>query len=221
MQEVVPGDPADGFNFVGPADFVVVGPAESFQTNAVDLIDSFTVSTVLDADNLPQPAGPTTTRYYLVIVTPPALTAFPVSMLGRQVTITSGAYEGASRIIQNYGGNFITVATQDQSPSNGGVADINVIVPGVLAPGTMFDLAVNRQGSEQVNTEGGSIDVFIQPPPPVDVPFPPQADQSQGNIFISQGPVPIIDSGVVVPTAVNVQIPDECAVIGLPTNVFV
>ncbi|HSB88369.1 MAG TPA: hypothetical protein VLD86_18780, partial [Ilumatobacteraceae bacterium] len=188
---------------------------------AVDLIDSFTVSAVLDADNLPQAANAATTRYYLVIVTPPTLTGFPVSMLGRQVTITSGAYEGASRFIQNYGGNFITVATQDQSPSNGDFTDINDPGLGVLAPGTTFDLAVNRQGSEQVNTEGGTTDVFIFPPPPVDVPFPPQADQSQGNVFITQGPVPIIDSGVQVPTAVNVQVPDECSVVGLPTNVFV
>lgn len=225
MQEVTPGNPANGFGFVSPADFIVVGSSESFQTNSVDEIISFTIASVLDADNLPHAATSTTTRYYIVITTPPTLTSYPVSMLGRQVTLTSGNYAGANRIIQNYGTNFITLATQDQSVSNGDKVDINTAIGGVLVPGTTFNLAVNRQGSEQVNTAGGSVDVFILPPPQVNVPFPGQADQSQGNVFVSTGSQPgspIIGSGVQIPNNTrNVSVPDECSVVGLPANVFV
>ena len=88
----------------------------------------------------------------------------------------------------------------------------------------MLAFDVNRQGSEQVNTGGGTVDVFIQPPPPVNVPFQFPTFGSLGTVDISTGPQPgqpTIGSGVVVPTARNVQVPDECQVVGLPKNVFI
>ncbi len=221
MQPVTPGNPADGFNFVGPADFVVVGPAESFQTNAVDEIDTFTITNVLDADTLGAPT-PSTTRYYLVLATPPALTSFPVSMLGRQITFSAdtltAADQGASRLIQNYGANFITIARDDTTASNGDV-------PSLTTPqvGDTFELAVNRQGSEQVNTEGGTVDVFILPPPVEGIAPVTSPENFLGNVdvwAVPQPGTPFIGSGVAIPNTRDVSVPDECAVVGLPQNVF-
>jgi len=216
-----PGNPSAGSVFRGPADFIVVGPSESFQTNAIDEIVSFTILAVYDADNLYQPAGANTLRYYLVVSTPPSLTSYPVSLLGRQVTFAGDvtpANEGAARNIQNYGSNFIVVNRDDQSISNG---DVPSMSPPVV--GDTFELAVNRQGSEQINTEGGTTNIFISPPPPVDLPFPPQADLSQGTVDISTELPPgttIITSGTPAPTARNVNVSDQSAVVGLPQNVF-
>jgi hypothetical protein len=223
MQPVDPGNPSAGYNFVGPADFIVVGPAESFQTNVSEQdFVTVTLTAVLDADHLPTPAGPTTTRYYLVTASP-SLTSYPVSVLGRQVTfdgnVTAGD-EGAARIIQNYGANFIVVNRDDPSVSNGDV-------PTMTTPqvGDTFQLDVNRQGSEQVNTSGETINVVIFPSPPINVPFPSQSASSQGTVDVSTGPQPgspYIGSGVRIPNNErNVSVPDECAVVGLPTNVYV
>lgn len=213
MQPVDPGNPGAGFDFVSPADFIVVGPADSFQTNAVDEVVEYTLLAVLDADHLPAAAGPATTRYKLILDVPPTLTSFPVSMLGRQIVFTSVNNEGAARLVQNYGADFVVINRDDPTTSNGDV-------PQMATPlvGDTFEIQVNRQGSEQVNTEGGSTDVFILPPPPVNVPFPPQGQASQAApVFI---PPPPIESGVRSPTAVNVSVPDECSVRGLPINVF-
>lgn len=221
MVPAEPGNPAAGSVFRGPADFIVIGPAESFQTNSVEEFVSFTISAIYDADNLYAPPGPDTLRYYLVISTPPTLTSYPVSLLGRQVTFAGNvtpANEGAARRIQNYGTNFITINRDDESVSNGDVPSMSP-----PAVGDTFELAVNRQGSEQVNTEGETTNVFIFPPPPVDVPFPPQADLSQGTVDVSTELPPgttIITSGTPAPTARNVNVSDQSAVVGLPLNVF-
>ena len=221
MQPVDPGNPAAGFVFIEPADFIVVGPAESFQTNAVDETEvSAAITAVLDADALPAPATNLTTRYYLVIA-PPDLTSYPVSLLGRQVIFaddtTTTADAGASRDITGYGKNFIVINRDDPTDPT---------VPSLTLPvvGDVLSFDVNRQGSEQVNTGGGSFDVFIAPPPPVNVPFQFPTFGSLGTVDISTGPQPgqpTIGSGVVVPTSRNVQVPDECQVVGLPKNVFV
>jgi hypothetical protein len=215
MQPVDPGNLGAGYNFVSPADFIVVGPADSFQTNSVDEVVEYTLLAVYDADNLFHAPTPSTTRYYLVLDVPPKLTSFPVSMLGRQVVFTSaGGNEGAARVVQSYGAAFVVINRDDPTTSNGNVPQLATPIAG-----DTFEIDVNRQGSEQVNTEGGSVDVFILPPPPVNVPFPPQGQASQATPVIF-APLPI-ESGVQVPTAVNVNVPDECAVVGLPTNVFV
>jgi hypothetical protein len=221
MQLVDPLNPSAGYKFVSPADFIVVGPAESFQTNAseADMV-TVTITAALDADHLPNVAGGNTTRYYLVTAAP-SLSGYPVSLLGRQIVfdgnVTAGD-EGAARVIQSYGSNFVVVNRDDPSESNGDI-------PTMTAPqvGDTFQLDVNRQGSEQVNTEGGTVNVFITPPPPVNVPFPGQALLDLGNVDISTGPQPgtvIISSGVQVPTARNVNVADECDVVGLPPNIF-
>ncbi len=222
MQPVDPGNPAAGYNFVGPADFIVVGPAESFQTNVSehDLV-TVEITAVLDADHLPTPAGPATTRYYLVTAAP-SLTSYPVSMLGRQVVFdgnVTAADAGASRNIQNYGASFVVVNRDDPSVSNGDV-------PTLATPqvGDTFQLDVNRQGSEQVNTSGETVNVVIFPPPPVNVPFPSQAASSQGTVDVSTGPqpgAPYVGSGVRVPNNERfVSVPDECSVVGLPKNFY-
>ena len=222
---MLPVDPANlsaGYQFVETADYIVVGPAESFQTNATELdLVEVTITAVLDADLLPTPAGPTTTRYYLVLA-PPSLTSYPVSMLGRLIEFADDTLtvsdQGASRAITNYGSNFVVINREDPAESNGGI-------PLMVTPqaGDVFLLDVNRQGSEQVNTIGGSIDVTIFPPPPVNIPLPGQALGNQGTIDISTGTqpgAPTIESGVPAPTAINVSVPDQSAVIGLPQNVY-
>lgn len=221
MQPVDPGNLSAGYQFIEPADFIVVGPAESFQTNAVDEVEvSATIVSVLDADHLPAPATVATTRYYLIMA-PPDLTSYPVSLLGRQVIFADDTLTtqdaGASRNITFYSRNFLVIDRDDP-------LDPNVPTLTKPAPGDVLFFDVNRQGSEQVNTGGGTIDVFIQPPPPVNVPFRFPTFGSLGTVNISTDPQPgrpTIGSGVVVPTARNVQVPDECQVVGLPKNVFV
>lgn len=222
---VDPLNPAMGKRFVTPADYTVVGPSESFQTNvASDDVVVVTVTAVLDADNLPNPPSGSTTRYYLVTA-PPSLTSYPVSLLGRQVTFAddtlTAADQGASRSVQNYGGNFVVVGRDDPSDGNGGV-------PVLATPqvGDTFEVDVNRQGSEQVNTAGGSVDVFVSPSPEAFVPNPAQSQAVAGSPNVSTGPQPghvIITGGVVVPTAVNVSVPDQAPPVGLglPADVFV
>ena len=218
MQPVDPGNPAAGYAFVEPADFIVVGPADSFQTNAIDETQtSATITAVLDADNLPHAADASTTRYYLVLG-PPDLTSYPVSLLGRQIifaddTLTA-ADAGASRFIQSYGRNFMVINRDDP---------LNPDFPTLTLPaaGDVIQFDVNRQGSEQVNTSGGTTDVFIAPPPPVNVPNVVPTFGSLGNVAITTGAAPIITSGQIVPTSRFVSVPDECQVVGLPKNVFV
>jgi hypothetical protein len=145
---------------------------------------------------------------------------------------------GACRAVQNYGINFVTVAIQDTSDSNG---DVDLLVP--IFPGDQLTLAVNRQGSEQVNTTGTSIDVNLAPPPPVNLPNTPNGLQSgypsgtqvptATDVYLVPRP-PVsgqnpllgpqntgLPTSQLVPTAVFVQVPDECPVVGLPRNVFV
>jgi len=222
---VDPADHAKGMVFVEPSDFTVVGPAESFQTNLVeDEVATVTVTAVLDADNLPHPPSPTTTRYYLVTA-PPRLTSYAVSLLGRQVTFSddtlTAADRGASRAIQNYGPSFVVINRDDVTTNNGNV-------PALATPqaGDTFEVAVNRQGSEQVNTEGGTVDVFISPPPPNFVPTAAPPAAATVDADVSTGPQPgqvVITSGVAVPTAVDVSVPDQPPPVGpgLPAEIYV
>jgi|WetSurMetagenome_2_1015567.scaffolds.fasta_scaffold06777_6 hypothetical protein len=149
---VDPLDPAAGKRFVSPAEFVVVGPAESFQTNASEVVlVTVTVAAVYDADNLYNPPGPSTTRYMLVTV-PPSLTSYPVSLLGRDLEFAEDtatvANRGAVRPITNYSGNFVVVDRDDPNVANGTVAQL-----ATPAAGDTFVVDVRRSGSEQVNTE--------------------------------------------------------------------
>ena len=221
-----PSDPAAGMVFQSPADFIVVGPAKSFQTNlSAAEIASLTVLAVLDADNLPQPATVATTRYYLVLAPAPgdpSLTGYPVSLLGRQVIFASDtlttADQGAARNITNYGGNFAVVDRDDPSPSNGDVPTLST-----PQAGDVVQVDVNRRGSEQVNTEGGTTDVFIFPPPPPFAPAVAPPDTFDGTTDVSTGPqpgAPVVTSGTQVPTARFVSVPDQSAVVGLPQNFY-
>jgi hypothetical protein len=222
MQPVDPGDLAAGYAFVAPADFIVVGPAESFQTNASEEDERLVVvSQVLDADRLPAPAGPATTRFYLVVVTPPALTALPVSLLGREIVFADDcptiANRGAARIITGYGANFVVVDRSDPFVANGDVPELDV-----PQAGDSFWVSVARQGAEQVSTSGETVNVFISPPPPV---AQSESADSFGlvNAFVSTGPQPAypeIGSGVEIPNTRNVSVPDSCQVVGLPVNVY-
>jgi len=146
--------------------------------------------------------------------------------------------QGACRTIQNYGTNFVTIPIQDTSDSNG---DVELLVP--IFPGDQFTLPVNRQGSEQVNTAGTSIDVTVAPPPPVNLPNTPNGLSSgypsgtqvptAANVNLAPRPLvggqnPLLglqNTGLptsqLVPTAAFVQVPDECPVVGLPRDVFV
>jgi hypothetical protein len=143
-------------------------------------------------------------------------------MLGRQVVFAGDtltvADQGAARLITSYGGNFVVINRDDPTPSNGDV-------PALAVPqaGDALQLDVNRQGSEQVNTAGGTVDVFVLPPPAPFTPTfaPPMRDD--GDFDVSTGPqpgTPTITSGTQVPTARFVSVPDQSAVIGLPLNFY-
>jgi hypothetical protein len=226
MVPVDPLNPAAGYEFRSPDEFVVVGPTESFQTNRTETDHvSATVAAVLDADSPQTPVGPSTTRYLLLVSTPPLLTSYPVSLLGRQIVFADDtltlANQGAARLITNYGGNFVAIDRDDPAVSNGDVAELDP--PQV---GDVFQLYVGRQGSEDVSTTSiPAVDVVVDPPPPDFVPSPAQAQQDEGTVDVSTGPqpgLPVIGSGVQVPTAVNHQIPDQyVGGPGLPANVFV
>lgn len=209
-------------NLVGAsvADFIVVGPAESFQTNATteDLV-TLTVTGVYDADALPSAPSATTTRYYLLVATPPLLTSYPVSLLGRQVIFTSGVDEDAARFITGYGSAFLVVNRDDLTQDNGGVPTLDA-----PSPGDTLSIDVARLGSEQVNTSGSTVDVVVAPPPQPFLGSPQQGILGGGTTSVSTGLPPgttIVSSGVQVPTARNVDVSDECQVVGLPTNVYV
>ena len=222
-QDAEPGNPAAGKNFVTPADFVVVGPAESFQTNTTEADEvTLTVAAVYDADNLYNAPTVNTTRYYLVVGAP-ALTSYPVSLLERQVVFAddtlTAADAGAARIITGYGTNYLVIDRSDPTVDNGDVATL--AEPQV---GDTLLLDVSREGSEQVNTTSlPTANVFILPPPPVDVPNPPQGYAGGGTTNVSTGPQPVLPpltSGERVPRASNSNVIDQPAP-NLPTNVFV
>jgi hypothetical protein len=172
---------------VNTPDFIVVGPAESFQTNTTDQdLVSLAITGVYDADNLPNVPSPTTTRFYLMVAVPPILTSYPVSLLGRQLIWLTEDNEGAARFITGYGSAYVVVNRVDLSEDNGGVPEL--AIPMV---GNTLSLDVARRGSEQVNTVGETINVVISPPPPVAVPNPPQAIQGGNTSFVSTGAQPV------------------------------
>lgn len=210
---------------VSTQEFVVAGPTISIQTNRTEeTATSFVVLAALDADHLPAPAGPLTTRYMLVVATPPALTSFGVSLLGRQVTFaddtTTVADQGVVRLITGYGGNYVVITRDDPTVDSGGVPQM---VP--PQPGDVFSVQTYRQGSEDVSSTGSpAADVVVAPPPPAFVPFPGQADKSRGNVDVSTGPqpgTPFVGSGTPAPASITVEVADQSDVVGLPTNVFV
>ena len=202
------------------ADFTVAGPDISIQTNqSAETAKDYKVMSILDADTRLPPTS-LTTRYRLT-VNPHDLTSLEVSMQGRPIVfdnaILTANNEGASRIITGYGANFIVIDKYD---------DNDQIVP-ILDnphPGDTFTLNVQRQGSEVVSRDTGTTtNVTISPPPLVDVPTGISNENFQGTTEVSTGPQPgepVITSGEKAPTAINVNVSDQDAVIGLPVNVF-
>jgi hypothetical protein len=225
MVPVDPLDPAAGLEFREPDEYVVVGPAESFQTNRTETDEiRVTVAAALDADALPAAAGATTTRYLLMVVTPPLLTSYPVSLLGRQIVFADDTAtvddQGAARVITGYAGNYVVIDRDDESASNGGVAQM---VP--PAAGDVLAIYVGREASEDVSTTGpAASDVFVRPPPPDFVASPAQDLRDEGTTNASTGAQPgepVLTSGTPAPTAVTVEIADQSVVVGLPVDVFV
>jgi hypothetical protein len=230
---VDPLNPAAGKKFVAPSEFIVVGPGQSIQTNSSEETTVLcTITAVYDADNLWYPVTINTTRL-LLVVSPPALTSYPISILGRQIVFAddtlTGPEAGAVRIITGYSTNYIVV-------DNNNPADPNVpllimplpLPPGAFVapqPGDTFLLDVQRQGAQDISQTGpAAINVVILPPPPTFIPNPGQALDNEGTIDVSTGPQPgkpIITSGTQVPTAINVNVADQATSVGLPTNVFV
>ena len=228
-QPVDPNQPNGFKQFVTPGEFTVVGPAESIQTNASEATQVLcTVLFVFDADSLWNAASATTTRYLLMLA-PPLLTSYPISILGRQVTFaddtTTTDNQGANRIVTGYSTNYIVIDQTDPNTSDDGT--VPVMVPPVT--GDTLWLDVQRNGSEQVNFDTGiTQEVFILPNPDVNVPFPSQAKLVQGGfnggVNSSTGPQPnqpIITSGVQVPTAINVEVIKQATTVGLPVNVYI
>jgi hypothetical protein len=204
---------------VDTAEFTVVGPVESFQTNATtqDQV-TLTVTGVFDADHLPSAPSASTTRYYLSVLVPPLLTSYPVSLLGRQVVFTSGVDQDAARFITGYGASFVVVDRDDPTDDSGGVPTLDA-----PSPGDTLTLDVARRGSEQVNTAGETVNVVVSPPPPVNVPMPSQGILGGGTTNQSTGPQPVpppLTSGVDVPSAINVDVADQPPPT-FPTNIFV
>ena len=228
-QPVDPNQPNGFKQFVTPGEFIVVGPSESIQTNVSETtVVLCTVLSVFDADNLWHGVSASTTRYLLVLA-PPLLSSYPVSMLGRQVTFaddtTTAANQGANRIITGYSTNYIVI---DQTgPDTNDDGSVPVMATPVM--GDTLWLDVQRNGAEQVNYDTGiTQEVFIQPKPGVNVPFPSQALLVQGGFNggtnSSTGPQPgkpIITSGVQVPTAINVEVIKQATTVGTPVNVYI
>lgn len=219
---VDPMNPAAGKRFVPPAEFVVVGPATSFQTNKATATTVLcTITAVYDADNLWNVPSANTTRY-LLVVAPPPLTGYPISILGRQIIFaddtTTAGDQGAARFITGYSTNYVVIDKNDP---------LDQLVPSLDEPviGDTFLLDIERQGSEEVNDRGPvTVDVVILPPPPLFVPDPNQALLNQGDQNISTGPqpgAPILTSGTQVPSAITVQVADQATSVGLPKNVNV
>ncbi len=221
-QDAEPGNPAAGKNFVSPADFVVVGPAESFQTNTTEADEvTLTVTAVYDADNLYNAPTVNTTRYYLVVGAP-ALTSYPVSLLDRQVVFAddtlTAADAGAARIITGYGTNYIVIDRSDPSVDNGDLATLDE--PQI---GDTLLLDVSREGSEQVNTTSLPVANVIVSQVPYLTPSVPQNIAGGGTTNQSTGPQPVpppLTSGVQVPTAITTNVIDQPPPT-MPANVFV
>jgi hypothetical protein len=119
------------------------------------------------------PSAPPATRYKLV-VTPPNLTSFGISMLGRQIifdddTITADD-EGAARNITGYGWNWIVIDKNDP-------ADLSV--PALVDPqvGDTFTLDTQRQASEVVSA-------VALTPVNVNVSTGTQPIQGAANVFV-------------------------------------
>ena len=233
---VDPLNPSAGKRFVPPGEFLVVGPDQSIQTNASEATTVLcTITAVYDADNLWQYATYLTTRF-LLVVGPPALTSYPISILGRQIifaddTLTS-EIAGAVRIITGYSTNYLVV--DNSNPNDPNVPSLVVEVapppppPGVFVfpqVGDTFQLDVQRQGSEDISRTGQPpANVVILPPPPAFVPNQDQALINAGTVDVSLGPQPnkpIITSGTSAPTAIDVNVADQATAVGLPVNVFV
>jgi hypothetical protein len=162
-----------------------------------------------------------TTRYRLG-VNPADLTSFGISILGRELvfdddTVTV-ADRGASRLVAYYGAGYVVVNRSDPDDDT---------VPVMVAPqaGDAFTLYVQREGSEVfTDLSGQTTDVTIAPPPPVFVPDPAQGQASLGTVDVTVGPQPgevVLTSGVLVPTARNVNVADQATSVGLPKNVFI
>lgn len=221
-QDAEPGNPAAGKNFVTPADFVVVGPAESFQTNTTEVDEvTLTVTAVYDADNLYHAPTVNTTRYYLVVGAP-ALTSYPVSLLERQLVFAddtlTAADAGAARIITGYGTNYLVIDRSDPTVDNGNVATL--ATPQV---GDTLLLDVSREGSEQVNTTSLPVANVIVSQVPYLTPSVPQSIAGGGTTNQSTGPQPVLPpltSGVQVPTAITTNVIDQPPPT-MPANVFV
>lgn len=219
MRPVDPADPAAGYEFVPPAEFVVVGPADSFQTNTTSEDEvTVTVAAVFDADNLFNAPGPSTTRYYLRLATPPLLSSYPVSLLGRQVIFgDASSNPGAVRTIASYGGNFVVVNRED-------LADQTVPELAQPLPGDTLEVDVQRRGSEPVSSTGSTVDVTVAPTPEPPVVVQAPVQDSSGTFAVSTGPQPAPAppvSGTLVPSATTVEVANQCQVVGLPSNVFV
>jgi hypothetical protein len=182
-----------------------------------------------------QPATYLTTRF-LLVVSPPALTSYPISILGRQIVFTDDTITtqiaGAVRAITGYSTNYLVV--DSSNPDDPNVPSLVVEVtpppppPGVFAfpqVGDTFLLDVQRQGAQDISrTNSPTLDVVILPPPPQFQPNPNQALENQGTTevaFVRQPGQPIINSGTSAPTAITVQVADQATTVGLPVNVFV
>lgn len=219
---VDPLNPALGKKFVTPGEFLVVGPSTTVQTNLTETTEVLcTITAVYDADNLWSAPSATTTRF-LLVVAPPELNTYPVSLLGREVIFdeatTTVANREAVRAITNYQPTFIVINKADPDDET---------VPSLADPvvGDTFWLDVEREGAQDLIQEvPDTINVVIQPPPPSFVPNPSQSLVNEGTVNIALLPQPgqpIITSGTPAPTATTVQVADQATTVGLPTNVFV
>jgi len=225
MVPVDPGDPAAGYEFRSPGEFIVTGPTLSIQTNRTEVTEVvLTVLAVYDADDFPNAPTADTTRFYLRVATPPSLSSYHVSLRGRQVVFAddtlTAADRGAARFVTNFGDDFVVVARYDNTVDNGDVADLTA-----PSAGDTFVVDVQREGSEDVNTTGNApADVYLTPEPPAFQPNPAQDLLDEGDFFVSQEPAsdPIITSGTRVPSAIEAY-PAEQYVggPGLPDNVNV
>lgn len=167
------------------------------------------------------PTATTPTTRYLLGVTPADLTSLGVSIAGRPVTFADDtlttADAGATRTLQYVGSGAMVLAKSDPSD----------VQPTLVTPqaGDRLYLYDQREGSQVFVEQLGTVtDYYPRQEPPVASPDTTSSMyDSQGTVDVSVGPQPgqpVLTSGTQVPTARNVNVADQSAVVGLPTNVF-
>jgi hypothetical protein len=161
---------------------------------------------------------PAATRYQLFVTdedgSPADLGQLPVTITGREMVFaddtTTTALQGDSRPIAFCGNNYVIVDRTDP------VTQATLPMPAV---GDVFEVDTCREGAQAIRDGSANIlNVVVFPAPPAFVPNPDQALKSLGNVLVPGDVQPVITSGQAAPSAITVEVANQCQVIGYPIN---